>query len=226
MYSVDTVLNYYRAISEAIDFYKVGIQQDLHVAISDGNSKIGDVLNVSLPAIVTCGANCSHCMGTCYDIKACMQYKNVMRARARNYVIWMKEPDRYFNEIDIAMNKRRNNKYLRFHVSGDIPSYDYFDRMVNLARNHPDFTIWTYTKQYDIVNGWVSRNGAYPSNLVIMYSQWPGLEMVNPHGAPEFRVVLKGQEKPKGNYCPGDCNVCMRNHSGCIGGQTMYCNEH
>ena len=70
----------------------------LHVVITKGNRKIGRVLNVSLAPIVTC-MNCSGCLKLCYDIKAILQYKNVAIARAKNYVILMRDRQKYFDEI-------------------------------------------------------------------------------------------------------------------------------
>ena len=45
---------------------------DIAMCISNGNKKIGKVMNVSLPPILTCH-NCKECKYFCYDIKACLQ---------------------------------------------------------------------------------------------------------------------------------------------------------
>ena len=211
-----------------IEYYFSVSLVTLTVCVSKGNKKIGRTLNVSLPPIITC-ANCSGCMKFCYDIKAVLQYVNVAKARAKNYVILMRDRDKYFQDIINVMKKRKTNKFLRWHVSGDIIDIDYFDRMVKIARMFPDFTMWTYTKAYHIVNKWCELYGKenIPSNLSIMFSEWKGMKMVNPFGFPEFRVVMKEDKKPENvKWCNGNCENCIKTHSHCVKGETVYCNEH
>ena len=201
---------------------------ELKICISKGNMKIGNTLNVSLPPIITC-ANCSGCCTLCYDIKAVLQYPNVRKARAKNYALLMNDRNKYFNEIRNACERRRKNKYFRWHVAGDIIDIDYFDRMVQIAKEFPDFRFWTYTKAYTIVNEWCRLNGkkSIPENLSVMFSEWRGMPMINPFGFPEFRVVFKDEKKP-GNvkWCCGNCNVCIHGNSHCVKGETVYCMEH
>ena len=203
----------------------------LHVRITAGNRKIGRVLNVSLMPVLSCG-NCSGCVHYCYDIKACVQYAhNVITARMVNYIMATEHRDEYFAQIDAKLSRRRKNKFFRWHVAGDILDIDYFDRMVEVARKHPDFTMWTYTKMYHIVNAWIAAHGgtrdALPSNLTVMFSEWRGMPMNNPYGLPEFRVVMHDDEtRPVGYYCPGNCDACKAARRGCIVGETVYCDEH
>lgn len=201
--------------------------ENIKMCISTGNRKIGKVMNISLMPVLTCG-NCKECKHLCYDIKACIQYPGtVINARMRNTVLVKRDREEFFKRIDSAIGRRKKNKFFRWHVAGDILDIDYFNRMVNIARNHPDFTFWTYTKMYDIVNRWIDENGALPGNLSVMFSEWRGMPMDNPHGMPEFRVVFKDDPvKPVGHYCPGNCDICKELHRGCPVGETTYCNEH
>ena len=162
------------------------------VSISMGNKKIGRVMNVSLAPILTC-ANCSECLKLCYDIKANIQYGNVLKARARNTVLALEYMDRYFQGIRYALAKRRKNKYFRWHVGGDIPNYKYFCEMVEIAKEQPDFTFWTYTKNYGIVNLYVQKCGraAIPENLTIMFSEWDGMKLVNPYNFLDVRRLYR-----------------------------------
>lgn len=229
MYSKDTIRNCVRQLKAATEHYiQIGSAGHcVKMAISKGNRKIGRVMNVSLPPILTC-SNCKECMHLCYDIKACAQYPDtVIDARARNLAILRLDRDDYFARIDAAMNRRKKNKFFRWHVAGDIVDIDYFDRMVENARKHQDFIIWTYTKNYAIVNEWIAKNGQLPENFHVMFSEWRGLKMDNPYNMPEFRVVFKTDAiKPTGHYCPGNCDVCKATGRGCIAGETTYCNEH
>lgn len=205
----------------------------IKLCISTGNRKIGRVMNVSLPPIMTC-ANCKECKHYCYDVKACLQYPNtVIDARIRNYSILEKNRDEYFARIDAAMNKRKKNKFFRWHVAGDIVNIDYFDRMVQNARKHADFIIWTYTKNYTIVNTWIQQHGkeALPSNFTVMFSKWDGMPMVNPYNMPVFACRMKNGNKDPMPWetmhkCPGNCDVCKAAGRGCVVGENTYCDEH
>ena len=228
MYKNETIRKVINNLKAKVMFYEAKDVSDIKMCISDGNKKIGRVLNVSLPPIITC-PNCSHCQKLCYDIKACNQYPNtVVDARARNLAILNKNRDEYFGRIEDKICRRRKNKYFRWHVAGDIVDYNYFERMVEMAKRHPEFIFWTYTKAYGTVNEYVKRNGrdAIPANLSIMFSEWRGMPMDNPYGFPEFKVVFKDEEEPKGFYCPSNCDICKEVHRGCPYGETTYCREH
>ena len=228
MYKIETIRKVVSNLEAREMFYLAKNVDDIPMCISDGNIKIGRVLNVSLPPVVTC-SNCGECQKLCYDIKACNQYPDtVVDARARNLAILKKNRNEYFNRIEDKIRRRRANKYFRWHVAGDIVDYDYFCRMVEVAKNHPDFIFWTYTKAYGTVNEYVKRNGrdAIPANFSIMFSEWRGMPMDNPYGFPEFKVVFKDEEEPNGFYCPGNCDICKAIHRGCLAGETTYCKEH
>ena len=219
---------YLRLMSERIKYWSKRLSE-IKVCLSDGNRKIGKVMNVSTAPVFCCG-NCAECRHLCYDIKACFQYENVRDARARNTVLARQNPEEYFRQIDEAISRRRTNKYFRWHVAGDILNYAYFENMVRIAEKHPDFLFWTYTKMYWIVNQYIDNHGPLPSNLHVMFSEWRGMPMDNPHGMPEFRVVFHDdavKPDPKTcHYCPGNCDICKALHRGCVAGETTYCNEH
>lgn len=207
----------------------------IKICISSGNRKIGRVMNVSLMPLMTCH-NCDGCKWFCYDIKACAQYPNtVIDARMRNTVLLELDRDEYFRRIDEKMSRRRKNKYFRWHVAGDIMDLDYFIRMVESARKHSDFVVWTYTKNYAVVNEYCSIYGrdAIPDNFHIMFSEWDGMELINPYNFPVFTCKLKaGNKNHDPEYfdnlykCPGNCDLCKTGKLGCIGGISTYCDEH
>ena len=205
---------------------------DIKLAMSNGNRKIGKVMNVSMMPIMTCG-NCKECMGYCYDIKACIQYKNVIDARIRNTVLAINHREKYFAEIEKRISRRRTNKYFRWHVSGDILDINYFSEMVEIARRHPDFVFWTYTKMYSIVNDYCDLFSVYsiPENLHIMFSKWDGLEMNNPYNFPIFACKMKDGNKDKMEWdkmfkCVGNCDYCKAHCTGCIKGENTFADEH
>lgn len=212
--------------------------EDVRMCISDGNKKIGRVMNVSLPPVMSCG-NCKGCKHFCYDIKACLQYPHtVIDARIRNWIILKRDRDEFFRRIERAISRRRANFYFRWHVSGDIIDANYLERMIEIAKAHPEFVFWTYTKMYDLVNEYVrthggSREAAIPSNLHIMFSEWDGMEMPNPYNFPIFTVQLKDGNKNHEEeffatlyHCPGNCDVCKANGRGCLAGEDTVAKEH
>lgn len=195
----------------------------LSVCVSTGNNKIGKVLNVSLPPVFTC-PSCAGCARECYDIRDC-RYKNVLNARARNLSIMRRDMNKYFSDIENAIIHHPTFRAFRWHVGGDIPAGDmgaeYFRRMIECARKHPDVRMWTYTKNYYVVNEYVRTHGgniadAIPENMSIMFSQWRGIPMYNPYGFAEFRAYYDDEIIPVGIMeCTGDCRVCMASGIGC-----------
>lgn len=244
-YSIETIKKCVSMLTAATEQYKADIEsgKTVNVCISKYNKKIGHVMNVSLAPILTC-PNCTACHKFCYDIKAVLQYSNtVLPARARNTALVMLNRDEYFNQIDKAMSRRRTNKFMRFHVSGDMPDYDYFCRFIELAKKYPDFVIWTYTKNYKVVNQYVAEHGnnrliAIPHNVRIMFSKWDGMDMPNPYGFKAFYVELVDDDGNFANvdntyaelmamyHCPGNCDICKEQNRGCIGYEDTVVKQH
>ncbi len=208
---------------------------EVPMCLSQGDVKIGRVLNVSLPPILSCG-RCSHCSGHCYDVGSCIRFEEAADARARNWSILLRDRDLYFQKIDLKMTRRRKHLFMRWHQGGEIVDYDYFCRMVENARKHSRFRIWTYTKMYHIVNRWCDLNGgkeALPSNFVVMFSKWDGVPMDNPYNFPTFtcRLLSGNKDTPEEYFkttykCPGNCDVCKELHRGCIYGESVWTDEH
>lgn len=234
MYRPETIKKFVKDVKQLVADFAAHLD-GLKVAISKGNRKIGKVMNVSLAPIITCG-NCDHCMWFCYDVKAGVQYGNVRKARARNTALALYARDAYFAQIADAMRRRRTNKYFRWHVGGEIPDYDYFCKMVQNAKDFPDFTIWTYTKMHEIVNRYCDEHGgrdAIPANFDIMFSEWDGMPINNPYNFPVFSCRMKaGNINHPAEYfdglwkCPGNCDICKVAHRGCLAGESTYADEH
>lgn len=226
-YTKETILKVTRKAYEVTNMYREKGLGSVKICISKGNRKIGRVMNVSLMPILSCG-NCKECSKLCYDIKACVQYNGVIPARVRNTLLAKENRDVYFAEIDKACSRRKVNKYFRWHVAGDILDFDYLENMIKIARNHPEFKFWTYTKMYGIVNEYCEKYGKenIPSNLTILFSEWRGMPLDNPFNFPIFTVRFKGEEAPKMHCCPGNCDICKANGHGCPNGESSYVDEH
>lgn len=217
--SKENLRKYWDKLRVKIEYYARDLS-NYHVCITAGNSKIGKTWNVSLAPLESCG-NCSHCAPWCYDIKSGIQYGNVLNARARNQALVTYDRERYFAEIDKFLSSNRKHKVFRWHVGGEIPDYDYLCRMIELARKHSDWQMWTYTKMYPLVNLYVDLHGmnkdiAIPANLSIMFSEWKGMEMYNPYGFGVFRCIMPDETFPENLYkCPGKCQLCINAGRGC-----------
>ena len=237
MFKAETIKKYIMK-AYALIATLIALIPNLRVSISTGNRKIGRFLNASLAPILSC-LNCAKCMWICYDLKACLFRPTVLFARIKNFLIASKDIDRYFSEIIARIEKRdksnRGLKGFRWHVGGDIISYEYFTYMIKIAKMFPNWEFWTYTKAYWIVNRYVSEHGndrhiAIPKNLHIMFSRWQGMAMDNPYQFAEFRCILKdGSSLPKQEnemYCLGNCEICFEQKTGCIGECNCCVNEH
>lgn len=229
MLSIESWKKYHAKLNERIAYYDSIPLENLNVSISKGNIKVGNVPNVSLPADKTC-RHCRYCMLACYDKKACLQYPNVMDARAKNYSIMKRSLDKYFSDVEM-FQRAMKEAFFRFHVGGDIPNIEYLDRMVKVTHKVKKRN-WTYTKEHETVNEYIAEHGGdwkkiFLPYLVPMFSQWDDNPIENPYNLPVFLCIPKGKEPPKNMYhCPGNCQICIENHRGCPYAESAWTYEH
>ena len=196
------------------------------VSISSGNIKMGAIPSVSLPACVTCNPS-APCFTKCYARRIEKRYKTVANAYARNLEIAKNDPSAYWLQVKAAASVAR---FFRYHVSGDIPNGEYFNYMVQAAAELPNTTFLAFTKQYQIVNAYLTSGGTIPSNLIIIFSNWGAWKCDNPYNLPVCEVILKGSE-PAENWkiCGGNCTECACRGVGCWElkkGDTIAIYEH
>ena len=185
----------------------------LHVTISNGNSKMGRIPSVSTLPFITCPPCCKcTCGEKCYAAKLAILRPCVLASYAKNTAIAIKQPERYFMEIESVMSI---SKYFRFHVSGDIMNRAYFSRMIQACIHNPNCQVLVFTKQYEIVNKWIEDQGKLPDNMHLLFSGWEGLKPENPYNLPETNVF--GKEGPTETWlvCGGNCENCACRGLGC-----------
>lgn len=185
----------------------------LHVSISDGNGKMGNIKSVSLPAGLTCRT--APCADKCYARKLERIRPNVREAYRRNYQLLLEHPDQYWREVEAAIMVSR---FFRFHVAGDIPSPDYLRSMIDVTARNPHCQVLCFTKQYETVNEYLGGGGKLPDNLHMIFSAWAGLQMVNPFFLPEAHVRYRDGTTtagPDALECPGNCTDCAVTDEGC-----------
>lgn len=189
--------------------------ENVHVYISSGNSKTGfAVPSVSLIPVKDCG-NCATCSRLCYDLRNDLWRPSVQVTRAQNSALAHNAIDRYFFEIKQACKAFR---FFRWHIGGDILNAAYLAGVLDVALYNPHCTFLIFTKRYDLINAYVANGGEVPANLQIIFSDWPGANMVNPYNFPTSSPVFAdGSTAAPANAidCPGDCSNCAVMGSGC-----------
>lgn len=197
------------------------------VSISKGNSKMGAIQSVSLPAVVTCRA--CDCQQKCYARKLEKIRRTVAQAYKNNLQVLIEAPDIYWREVEATIMLSR---YFRFHVSGDIPNKEYFSKMVEVATRQKHCDILCFTKKFEIVNEYIAAHGGLPRNLHMVFSAWVGLEMINPFSLPVAQVRYKDGTcfaSPDAKQCGGNCTECAIVGEGCWTlekGEEIVFNEH
>ena len=205
---------------------------NIQIHISTGNAKLGSIMNISLPPVVTC-PNCSTCSKYCYAIRSYLKGPNVNNAWNENYFLFLNDPNRYFSEISKAVKLQR---FFRWHVSGDIVNAEYFAGMIRVAMENPKVEFLAFTKAYQIVNAAIAAGAVIPSNLHLLFSAAPGVDMPNPYNIPECHINFAdpalntycgGAEYEY--HCTGNCTECAVNGCGCFflkNGDVTIINQH
>ena len=192
------------------------ILNEEHVCISRGNVKMGAIPSVSLPPIKTCAPNaCKLCGKKCYAKKICKLRKTVRDSYERNLKILTEEPDKFWREVNASVAL---SSYFRFGVSGDIYTFEYLEKMVEIAKNNRHCQILCFTKRYEWCNEYLEKHKYFPKNLHIIYSAWKGLEMNNPYGQPEAHVFYKDGTTTASDgakFCSGNCAECAVENKNC-----------
>lgn len=233
--SEERVNDYIAKAKEAIAKYEAMDVNDLEVTIGRGNTKLGaHVASVSVLPIFDCG-NCEHCSRGCYDWKMLSIYPTALESRAKNHVIFKKDPEGFFNQIVKALTVGEFKKYKlqRWNVGGDIVDAVYFRGVVFVAEEVKDMQFLIFTKRFDIVNKFIADGGAIPENLKIVFSGWPGLPMDNPYdfpvSSPVFADGTCAVDVEKAFFCPGGCEECGMSGLGCWRlkkGESVIFNAH
>ena len=206
----------------------------MNIKISQGNSKLGSIPSVSLPAGITCTQGCE-CGVKCYAKKLERLRPAVRTAYARNLSVLHENPDTYWREVEASIMMSR---FFRFHVSGDIPDDTYFAQMIDVASRNPHCQILCFTKKYEIVNRYISHgirtdvSDVIPDNLQVVFSVWRNFPCHNPFALPQAHVRYRDgtTTAPNGaRECGGNCSECAVTDGGCwsLGlGEHVVFNEH
>ena len=200
----------------------------MDVKISPGNSKLGAISSISLPAGLTCRQDCE-CGKKCYARRLERLRPAVRQAYQHNYDLLNRDSKTFWREVEASVMMFR---FFRFHVSGDIPDNVYFAHMIEIAERNQHCEILCFTKKFDIVNEHLSLGGSLPPNLHIIFSGWENLKMDNPYSLPEAHVRYKDGSttaNETAKECGGNCTECAITDGGCWSlknGEQVVFNEH
>ena len=229
-------INSENSISKAIHNWRSYMDSNLetaaHVHISQGNTKLGAIMNISLPPVVTCH-NCASCKHYCYAVRSYNRFTDTAAGWNENYCMFLKDPIEYFRSVSRAVKTQR---FFRWHVSGDIVNRDYLRGMIMVAKDNPKVEFLAFTKAYQIVNAAIADGATIPGNLHLLFSAAPGVEMPNPYRLPECHINFAdpSQNTYCGGaeyeyHCTGNCTECAVNGCGCFflkNGDVTIINQH
>lgn len=216
-------INSSKSINKAIDTYQAarnaynGQQPGIH--ISGGNIKLGAIMNISLPPVITCH-NCSSCKNYCYAVRTYNRFTSTAAGWNDNYILYQVNPCKYFADISAAVKTQR---FFRWHVSGDIVDLNYLYGMIRVALDNRKCEFLAFTKAYQIVNAALAAGATIPDNLHLLFSASPGVDMPNPARVPECHINFAdpalntytgGAEYVY--HCTGNCTECAANGCGCF----------
>lgn len=207
--------------------------EQLHVHISLGNSKLGKAIpSVNLPVCMSCRKD-APCFNKCYGQKGRFRFGNVQNTLDRNWHVWSTDPERFENEVCIGAYTA---KFFRWHSVGDIPSMEYLAMMVRIARRLPGTRFLCFTKRFELVNQYIREieeaGESMPENLVMVFSAWGNWMPENPHNLPVAYIRFKKAETfvpENAMECKKFCGACVMGEKSCwqLGcGQSVVFNEH
>ena len=172
--------------------------------ISPCNSKLGDIPSYSLSPHKTCKGNECYNKG-CYFLKLTKIYNSLLPTLDHNHYILNRYPIEH--TIDYIYNYivYTQASYFRWFVGGDIPSQDFYNAMVKLAKRLPSVKFLCFTKQYNKI-----KFGRIPSNLSIILSAWVGVPLPKTSQDLPIAYYQNGYEGRVENelHCRGNCSKC------------------
>ena len=173
----------------------------MRVHISPGNQKLGEIPNVSTSPRAACNPAAPCTRSGCYAARA-LRYPHTRTAWRENLYLAQHERPRFFNVIGRYLQKKQP-RFFRWHVAGDILDADYLQRMHHTAQENPNTLFLAFTKRHEL------SFPRAPENLSIVFSQWPQWQHVTRRrprawmqDGTETRIPANALE------CPGNCENC------------------
>lgn len=171
--------------------YEIKYDKTMKISLVKGNNKLGKGVYAfnTLPGdkplstkdkgqltnvYGTCGGCCDGCEKFCYAVNDARRFHNtVIPSIGKNTVIMRHNLEDGFIQLRQEIVAKKV-KVLRWHSSGEIMSYDYLLKMVEIAKDFPDVKCYVYTKRFAWVEQYLKENGMFPDNFICNISEWNG----------------------------------------------------
>lgn len=176
--------------------------------VSNGNSKLGTIANMSLTPGKTCSPEaCKTCLtGGCYAMKSYRMYKSVRAAWDNNTELALTALDVMERDLMNYFSSMNAPRFFRIHVGGDFVTREYAEMWARVAASNPGTNFLAFTKQWDMIRGI-----EFPENFSMVLSSWPGTTI--PEDLRRLYSVAwldDGSEEIPADAieCPGNCSTC------------------
>lgn len=178
--------------------------------VTNSNRKLGTIVAINLPAGCTCRPD-APCQKECYAKKGNFMFANVKNCYQENLDTFLNNPEQAKKDI---LEQLPYIGYCRIHASGDFVNKEYFEMIVDIAKQCKRVKFMAFTKKYELVNEYVANGGKIPSNLKIIFSAWFTSDWTfdNPYKFPVSYVYDKKINNPipkKAIPCGGQCDKCF-----------------
>lgn len=204
---------------------------------SKGNVKL-PFMNFGTTSVLTCPAafkaGCK-CTEYCYSENIENNRDNVFKGNYENLVLFLKNPEKFELEFDIAVKcyelecKLKNKPAIvRFNQSGDFFNIDYAKMIIRVIRNNPGVFFYGYTKQwYDDKFDFINELPFHSiKNANIMFSAIENVDFPEKYSMYRKTYALHLKEaysliENNDNiiHCSGNCATC----DACVYGKTNVC---
>ena len=175
--------------------------------VSKGNSKLGAIPSISLPAVKTCAQGVP-CTKQCYVVKNMYSIRpNILKSHQANLDLLNYSRNLFFKQVSAYLDKH-DPPYFRIHVAGDYVDAEYFHRWMVTARIHPETRFLSFTKAFHLLPVEAMIH-IIPDNLAVIASCWPGY--VDPPKGYRVAWMQDGNEHRVPSdaiECPGLCESC------------------
>ena len=115
------------------------------ITLGEGNGKIGEVLNFSLPSVLTCPGASEWCLKYCYGKRFEIRRPKCRNAYQQNYEI-AQDTERFIHIMTGIIP--RIIPCFRIHVCGDFGSREYISAWIRICSELPNIHFWTYSRSW------------------------------------------------------------------------------
>ena len=106
----------------------------------------------------------------CYAAGGNYNFGNVQRALDARLSAF--NSPSFVSEMVVKIRKEEKSGFFRWFDSGDIPDWKGLLKIVQIALALPSIRFWLPTKEYALIQRYVSTVGAFPSNLTVRLSAY------------------------------------------------------